>query len=427
LIQLFLIFYDLIWRLAFPFLRKKPRLAIGWDQRTLRKWVEGPFDLWIQAASGGESMMTKMVIDALSSSLPSKQKLRILLTSGTKQGIDSLHKGVQALTDKHLDISIAFFPFDCPHLMRKAFKYYRPRLAVTVETELWPGFLVIAAQEGVPVYLINGRMSAKSFASYRRINWFFRRYRPLKIWAISPKDRDRFRAVMGMQGIELMNNIKFDRIIPKTSLSENNAITRILPPASPFVLLGSIRREEEEKILATVVHLLDDRPDLCIGLFPKHVERADHWLELLGGQNIKSVKRSTISGHQSAGTVIVWDVFGELAGAYASAAATFVGGSLVNLGGQNFLEPLVFGIRPIIGPYWENFAWVGREIVTSGLVLEVNNEEQLTHMLLASIDETCNRKEIQEKVRKYFEPRKGGTQLVCRELLKALQLEPNDT
>jgi 3-deoxy-D-manno-octulosonic-acid transferase len=270
-------------------------------------------------------------------------------------------------------------------------------------------------------------MSAKSFASYRRINWFFRRYRPLKIWAISPKDRDRFQAVMGMQGIELMNNIKFDRIIPKASLSENNAITRILPPTSPFVLLGSIRREEEGKILDTIVHLLEARPDLCVGLFPKHVERAEHWLELLEGQNIKGVKRSTISSHQSAGTVIVWDVFGELAGAYASAAATFVGGSLVNLGGQNFLEPLVFGLRPIIGPFWENFAWVGREIVTSGLVWEVKDEKQLTRKLLASIDETCNRNEIQEKVQEYFEPQKGGTQLVCREVLKALQLEPNDT
>ncbi len=427
MIQLFLIFYDLIWRLAFPFLRKKPRLAIGWEQRTLKKWVEGPFDLWIQAASGGESMMTKMVIDALSHSLPTGQKLRILVTSGTKQGVDSLHKGFQTLADKRIDINIAFFPFDCPHLMRKAFKHYRPRLAVTVETELWPGFLVIAAQEGVPIYLINGRMSAKSFASYKRLNWFFRRYRPLKIWAISPKDRDRFKAVMGTEGIELMNNIKFDRIIPKTSLSENNTIACILPPASPFVLLGSIRREEEEKILDTIVHLLDARPDICIGLFPKHVERADHWLRLLEGQNIRGVLRSTIRSHQNAGSVIVWDVFGELAGAYASAAATFVGGSLVNLGGQNFLEPLVFGLRPIIGPYWENFAWVGREIVHSRLVLEVNDEDQLARMLLANIDEPRNRKEIQKKVQKYFEPRKGGTQLVCRELLKALQLESNDT
>ncbi len=110
-----------------------------------------------------------------------------------------------------------------------------------------------------------------------------------------------------------------------------------------------------------------------------------------------------------------------MAGAYALATATFVGGSLVNLGGQNFLEPLAFGLTPIIGPYWKHFAWVGREIVTNGLVVEVENEIQLVDQLLNAIDSAQDRQAVMIQVRDYFEPRKGGTQLVCRELVTALQ------
>ena len=123
---------------------------------------------------------------------------------------------------------------------------------------------------------------------------------------------------------------------------------------------------------------------------------------------------------QPPGTVIVWDVYGELAGAYGLAATTFVGGSLVNLGGQNFLEPLVFGLRPIIGPYWKNFAWVGREIIDSGLVHEVEDENQLVSALLRSLESRDDRDEVITRVQNFFEPRKGGTHQVCLAIIDKL-------
>jgi 3-deoxy-D-manno-octulosonic-acid transferase len=223
-----------------------------------------------------------------------------------------------------------------------------------------------------------------------------------------------------------MNNIKFDRIEPKDDFNTNTPIAGLLPPAAPFVLLGSVRREEEELILRTIRTTLAERGDIVIGLFPKHIERADLWLDRLQAAGITAIKRSQSSERQQPGTVIVWDVFGELAGAYALAAAAFVGGSLVNLGGQNFLEPLVFGLQPIIGPYWKNFAWVGREIVTSGLVKEVGDESELTAALLATIDGGRPRAEVTEEVRRFFLPRKGGTKLVCQEIIDKLQMLETD-
>jgi 3-deoxy-D-manno-octulosonic-acid transferase len=423
LINLLLPLYNLAWLAAMPFLRRSPRISLGWAQRTLKDMPDGPFDIWIQAASGGESLLTNMVLANLVETLPRGKKLRVLATSGTKQGIDSLQKGRDMLSrEGNLEVSITYFPLDAPYLMAKAFARFAPKLAIIVETELWPGFLIAAHQNDVPVFLINGRMSEKSYGSYHHFHRFFKKYGPEKIWAISPLDGKRFAGVVSPERVELMNNIKFDRIEPKNDFPSNTPITGLLPTTAPFVLLGSVRREEEELILKTITATLAGRGDSIIGLFPKHIERADHWLDLLRAAGINAVKRSQVVDKRSPGTVIVWDIFGELAGAYALAAATFVGGSLVNLGGQNFLEPLVFGLKPIIGPYWKNFAWVGRDIVTSGLVQEVANADELTIALLAAINGGRKRADVVEEVRRFFQPRKGGTEQISRQIIDKLHL-----
>ncbi|MCP4342647.1 MAG: 3-deoxy-D-manno-octulosonic acid transferase, partial [Desulfobulbaceae bacterium] len=158
MIKLFLFLYNLAWCLALPFLKRSPRVKLGWQQRTMQEIAEGSFDLWIQAASGGESMLSNMVLDELVNVLPTGRKLRVLVTSGTKQGVDSLLKGRKNHpSDSTLDIIVAYFPFDAPWLMEKAFNRFAPKLAVIVETELWPGFLISAKRTHVPVLLINGR------------------------------------------------------------------------------------------------------------------------------------------------------------------------------------------------------------------------------------------------------------------------------
>lgn len=383
--------------------------------------AEGPFDLWIQAASGGESILTTMILENLVTSLPINKKWRVLATSGTQQGIDSLMKGVQNLPSNNIfDITVAYFPLDAPYLMEKAFRRFAPKLAIILETELWPAFLIQAKKNHVPVLLVNGRMSVKSFATYKYFTGFFHKYGPEKVLAISPTDAQRFARLVGPEKVSLINNIKFDRIEPAQDVPENNPIALLLPKDSPFLLLGSIRKEEESKILQTIVHILAARPESTIGLFPKHIERADHWLQLLKRENIFAVKRSEIDVCQSPGSVIVWDVFGELAGAYALADAAFVGGSLENLGGQNFLEPLVFGRKPIIGPYWKNFAWVGREIIDCGLVQEVADEKELVTCLLEAIDTDHSKDAVIKEVQAFFEPRKGGTRQVCQQIIDTL-------
>jgi len=421
LIRILFAFYHLAWLAALPLLRRSPRISLGWDLRTLQQAPDGPFDLWIQSASGGESLLSNTIVAELASILPANGSLRVLVTSGTQQGVDTLQKGMQQRGyNCPLNSVVSFFPFDDPLIMAKAFARFQPRLIVVLETELWPGLLDQAQKRKIPVLLINGRMSKNSYRWYRHCSWLFKPLAPNRIWAISEQDAGRFADVLGAEKVEVMNNIKFDRIEPQNTLTTQPALACLFSHNTRFVLLGSIRKEEEDKIVTTIAMLLKDRQDCIIGVFPKHVERADLWLAKLREQNITAVKRSLTAGPCQPGTVIVWDIFGELAEAYGLAKVAFVGGSLVDLGGQNFLEPLVFGLKPLIGPFWSNFSWVSREIVETGLVHEVTDEKHLYAELLSRIDCEEPREQVIEQVMQFLGPRKGGTRLASREIMKIL-------
>lgn len=420
MIHLLLTIYSIAWRLALPLLKRNHRTALGWQERTLHTAPTGPFDLWIQAASGGEAMLTNMIAEEFCETVEKGRSYRLLLTAGTKEGVDSLNAYADSFKNDTIEIRVAYFPFDAPAIMKKAFSRFLPRLVVLLETELWPAFLITARQQSVPVHLFNGRMSDKSAGTYAKFHRFFHTYCPDKVWAISDLDRDRFAAVMGGDRVLTMNNIKFDRVKPVYDVAPDPTLQKLLPKNLPFILLGSIRKEEEEQIVWTVQELLAAGPDITIGIFPKHIIRADIWQDLLHQRGISSIKRSEIVGDNSAGKVIIWDTFGELAAAYNLAQTTFIGGSLAKLGGQNFLEPLVFGLRPIIGPHWRNFAWVGREIVTAGLVVEVESKESLLRVLLEQLHCKIDKTATLARVQRYFDPKKGGTRFVCQHIIQKL-------
>ncbi len=126
--------------------------------------------------------------------------------------------------------------------------------------------------------------------------------------------------------------------------------------------------------------------------------------------------RSDMTGPAQPGTVIIWDTFGELVPAYGLAKAAFVGGSLVPLGGQNFLEPLTCGVKPVIGPHWKNFAWVGNEIFDSGLALKGDDTEHVLNLLINILEDAPRRTEITKKAKAYIRDRKGGAKAVCKQV-----------
>ena len=151
------------------------------------------------------------------------------------------------------------------------------------------------------------------------------------------------------------------------------------------------------------------------------MHRIPYWQKILRQTETGYILRSETKRRVSAGNVILWDTFGELLPAYRLATSAFVGGSLAPLGGQNFLEALVSGVIPIIGPWWGNFAWVGQEIIECGLLRVAGDWKQVADLLLKDLAGPPSRKEVIHAALQFIEARRGGTAKACRRIVACLE------
>jgi 3-deoxy-D-manno-octulosonic-acid transferase len=415
-------FYNISWSVALPWLKLNHRLAEGYHQRALKDKLPGVADLWIQAASVGESFLALEILKTLRL----KQPTRTLLTSNTRQGVDILNQSLpdQIGARNQIQTAVRFFPFDKPSIMAAAVAGIRPKLAVLLETEIWPGLLLALKTENCRIIIINGRITEKSLRRYQLWPSIWQSLRPDKVLAISPADADRFGRLFGPDGIEIMPNIKWDRIASTTgSDPAEDKIKTLLPPAGSFVILASVRQPEEPPVKKIVEAVIGSRPQTVVGLFPRHMHRLKYWKKTLDQTGIRWSLRSEIETPVPAGSVVLWDTFGELLPAYRHAKTAFIGGSLVPLGGQNFLEALVNGVRPVIGPSWENFAWVGSGIIESGLLRVADDWRKVADLLLKDIDSPLHRQDIITEALHYIKARRGGTETACRHIADSLESE----
>jgi 3-deoxy-D-manno-octulosonic-acid transferase len=305
--------------------------------------------------------------------------------------------------------------------MTTAVQRIRPKVMVLLETEIWPGLLSALKQNRTRILIINGRLSASSVRAYRLLKALWRHRRPDLILAVSLADARRFSRIFGPHGIGVMPNIKFDRLQIATDAADNS-LRSMLPETAPFLVLGSIRQEEEKSVENIISEIYRAAPQTVTGIFPRHMHRIGHWVETLGRMNMPWMLRSDMNGRTvKPGTLILWDTFGELNHAYGMARAVFVGGSLAPLGGQNFLEPLVCGVRPVIGPYWDHFAWVGEDIIRQGLVIKVGNQQSAVSELMERLRRPEPRGPVREAALKYIHERSGGTRQACDAILSALR------
>ena len=405
--------YDLGWKLAIPALRFNHRLAEGFGQRTLQHKVPCQADLWIQAASAGESYLAWALLKHLRPARP----VRVMVTSNTSQGMEILNRAINDITpnDRGVRPCAAYFPFDRPSIMETAVSNICPKTMVLLESELWPGLLAALKKYGCKTLIINGRITTKSLTRYLAWPALWHTLRPDKILAVSENDARRFATLFGRDCVEVMPNMKFDRLShTEPEPFTKNPLERILRPVTPFLVLGSVRRQEEPFVEKIILDIHRRQPKTVIGLFPRHMHRIKYWKKALDRLAISWTLRSKTTKQVPNGTVILWDTFGELAQAYELSKAAFVGGTLACLGGQNFLEALTCGVVPVIGPYWENFAWVGREIVDEGLARNAADWKEVVDVLVKNMEKSPSHEEVREAALKYVKDRQGGTMRACR-------------
>lgn len=413
--------YGLGWRAALPFLSRNLRLADGFGQRMLRGWPGDRVDVWIQGASAGESFMTVQLL----SRLTADRSMRFLATTNTRQGLDILEGFVGQRPGRMPKpaVRVAYCPFDHPGIMDRAVRVAAPKVLVLLESEIWPGLLWAMKRRGKTVLIVNGRMTQQSFRRYRIWPDIWRSLAPDQVLAISADDADRFSQLFGPGRVSLMNNMKFDRIaVPEANGTDIAAI----PKDAPYAVLGSVRQEEEKAVATVISRIFQGCPGAVIGLFPRHLERISHWQAALDRMEVRWRLRSKIQAPVGPGTIILWDVFGELFGAYKMASAAFVGGSLAPLGGQNILEPLMAGVLPTIGPSWENFTWIGQEVTAQGLLRVRPNADGVAETLLRDLANPPPRRVVQDKALAYVRRRQGGTDHACELIRNFLNYKKKD-
>nr|WP_319493902.1 glycosyltransferase N-terminal domain-containing protein [uncultured Desulfobacter sp.] len=399
-------FYNILWGAALPFLKRNPRLAPTSDKRITPVHLQRA-DVWIQAASAGEAYLAVSIVQAMTPDRP----VTILVTTTTDQGLKILQ---QMLLPENfspfINLCVDIFPFDCPKAMNKAVQQVNPAVMVLLETELWPAHLYALKKNHIPVLLINGRLSKKSGRNYRLTKAFWRALGPDRILAISAEDAQRFSQVFSNTRIETMDNIKFDRMKVQETPDNASALAAIAPRDLPLSIFASFRRQEETQIIEMIKALLEKVPEQVIALFPRHMHRIAPFAKKLNKNGLEAYKGSQLSSVLTGPAIILWDKFGDLNLAYAHADVVFVGGSLAPLGGQNFMEPAGLGIPTVIGPYWQDFAWVGKEIFNTGVVTRCKNWQHAVQIMCRHLVKSENRQPLIHAVNQYILQKQGGAQ-----------------
>jgi len=256
----------------------------------------------------------------------------------------------------------------------------RPRLAIIMETELWPNLFAECERRSVPLVLASARLSAKSVARYRRFGNLFRGIFSASslIAAQTREDAARFIAI-GAQSARtcVIGNIKFDLESNPEDLFEGASLRSSLGDSRPIWIAGSTHAGEEEQVLAAHQELRAAQVNALLLLVPRHPERFPAVTALLNRQGWRFTRWSTgIMPDRSAQVVLV-DTTGDLASLYAAADVAFVGGSLVSIGGHNLLEPASFGLPVLTGPSYFNARDIARLLLIQGAALQVVNAHEL--------------------------------------------------
>jgi len=348
--------YHLVWR-GF----RQGEYFERWDERYAIYGDDLPRDgtVWIHAVSVGEVNAAAPLVDALRKRRPD---LRLLVTSITPTGSSR----IRALWGETVDH--VYLPYDLPGAVSRFLAHFQPRLALVMETELWPNLLFACRDGGIPAWVVNARLSSRSLRGYRVL-------RPL----VS-------RALRGMRGVLAQSRADAARFVllgadPDTTLVTGNLKYDVAPPAEdaglredfarragtrPVWIAASTHEGEEEAVVAIHRALRGRWPDLLLLWAPRHPERfrpvAQQCVE--AGWRVATRRIARLPGPDDG--VFVIDTLGDLAAFYRCADVAFVGGSLQNIGGHNLLEPAAAGTAVVTGPHLHNFADIAARMRHAG-------------------------------------------------------------
>lgn len=388
---------------------------LGLIPEALRSAVAGRKVVWIHAVSVGEVMAATQLIRELRAALPGWV---IAVSTTTETG--------QRLARERLAESPVFYlPLDFAFVVRRYLRVLQPAMLILMESELWPNLIEQCTRSGVPMAVVNARISDRSLPRYLRLR---RLWRPLLAQislylAQSEENAERLRRIGAPEGrVHVSGNLKYDvRAAGASALV--TMLKEKLPVGSPVVVCGSTLEGEEKMLLEAWPAVLAVEPRAVMVLAPRHPDRFSAVAGLVAGSGFAMLRASAFREQPvgiATGSVFLLDTIGDLAAVYSLGTVAFVGGSLVPVGGHNPLEPAQFGVPVVMGPSFENF----REIVDAMLVHEairVVTAEALAAALVAMLRYQDDARAVGERGRAFFEAQAGATARTAQALLKLLE------
>jgi 3-deoxy-D-manno-octulosonic-acid transferase len=346
-----------------------------WDRFSQRFGVGfpkiGQGSFWIHAVSVGEVQASVPLVRALARRFPGQP---LLMTTVTPTGAARV-RSVFGDAVHH-----CYIPFETPSAVTNFFDSVRPRLALIMETEIWPNLYRECGVREIPLVLVSARISPKSVDSYRKLLPLFRETlsHGIVIAAQSEADAERFRSLGARpERTRVTGNIKFDIEVPPDLVERGRVFRNRYLGRRPVWTAASTHAKEEEQVLEAQRLVLKQVPDALLILVPRHPERFDSVRQLMERQKVPFITRTSERPVDSGHSVFLGDTMGELPLIYAASDVAFVGGTLVPVGGHNLLEPAALGLPVVTGPHLFNTQDIADMFVSIGALTRIVDASQL--------------------------------------------------
>jgi len=372
----------------------------------LQKAENAPKRIWFHAVSVGEFNAIKSLVAELGSSF------EVVISTTTRTGHDLAQRTFP-------EIAVIYFPFDFRSVIERAIQLVRPDLMVIAETEIWPNFIDMTSRcFDIPTVLINGRLSQRSYKGYQRIQLLVKPSlnQFAHLYVQSQADANRIQALADLRPDQLTvaGNLKFD-LIPTVDPVKQNQLSRLLniQPEDTVLTLASTHSGEDLPLLESYIQLKKDFPELKLILAPRHPERLPEIKTILNSKALSfSVRSQLTEDKPNAQPIVVLDSIGELLTVYSFSRIAVMGGSFIEKGGQNPLEPLSQRVPVIFGPYMHNFAEISRMVKEAEAGYQVQDQSGLINAVTALLTQPEIYDTIAEHGQRLIENNRGAKEIM---------------
>jgi 3-deoxy-D-manno-octulosonic-acid transferase len=370
--------------------------------------IDADESIWIHAVSVGEALTARALAADLKARYP---RLRLFVSTTTMAGQQVARRSLANVD------GVFYFPFDFAATSTRTLNLVKPRVFVMMETEIWPNLLRLCRKRGVRTVVINGRISSRSYPRYRLIRRFFARVlADVDRFCMQSDESARRLVELGADParITVTGSLKFDSLELPGLASHAKPRERVLrffrvSPNRTVIVAGSTMKGEEAAVLRAFSRVKATMPNALCVLAPRAPERFDEAERLARDAGFVTTRRSELPiDAEPRADVVVLDSIGELAQLYQVATAVFVGGSLLDHGGHNILEPAIFGKPIVFGPHMQNFKEIAEAFLANDAALQVGSDRELDAVLLTLVTDPVRRARLGAAARALVEANRGA-------------------